>query len=1049
MKKLLLMLVAMLAFVGVYSQTMTLSFVGHGKGGNVEDEIYQQIDSLLVRNITRDWDRMIYYPDTVIIMNVLDVPLIDVKREGVEQNVPNPFDCVTDVELNLSHDDAVSISIVDVNGREYLHYSGNLSAGSHVFEVTLSKPQAYMLTAVTGDSKYTIKMVNLGSCGKDEIALKSSSTIGVRTKSLIGEHFEYGDAMEYYAYTTYNGLVFNASEFREQNSSENIVIHFRIPYCERTFNVDYERGCESFTWIDGVTYYETNHNAARADLKSAGGCDSIVLLDITIEHPVQTEESITACHAIVWNGQQCSATGTYTAHLHTLGGCDSTVNLHFSRQNNITNDVYQQGCGGYIWNGEVYDETGTYQQTFITNYGCDSIVTLHYTNLSDYTVENVTACDSYTWHGRLYYADNNTDTIHLRNIYGCDSIVRLNLTVAHSQSSNLNVTACRQYYYNGQLYTQGGVYPQHLTSVAGCDSLVTLRLTITESVETDIYETGCDSFTFDNGQTYTQSDDYDIHYTTPVGCDSIIHLHLEIYHGSSSSMNVVACDSYSWRGNVYTESGTYYETLHTTHGCDSVVTLYLTINHSSSKEITINACHSYDLNGETITVSNDYIRTYTAANGCDSVVTYHINIYDDVVTEFTKYACGSFTWDGDTYTQSNDYVKHYNSFVGCDSTVTMHLIIGEPNYDIEDVQTSCDSYEWEGDVYTTSGTHTKTLENRYGCDSVVTLQLTINTSYYDIEDVQVACDSYTWAGETYYTSGIHTKNLHTVLGCDSIVTLNLTVNNSVEHEFYDTTCGEYDWDGRTYSASGDFPFTYTAVNGCDSVVTLHLVYHELVVDARDGNTYCTMEYGDQVWMTENMRYLPQVDNTSSIMDNSVPKYYVYGYTQTYLPTALGMPNYNTYGVLYNYAAALEACPSGWHLPSKQEWDNFVNYLKSNEEFVCGTNVTNVAKSIASNDLWQTSNTECAVGNVLEDNNASAFNGKPGGYVDTFYNTTLSNETFKNLNSEADWWTSTQVNTSVAIRFNISKDSKTTSNSEKNKSFGYSVRCIKNTEEGNK
>jgi uncharacterized protein (TIGR02145 family) len=1040
MKKLLLMLVSMLAFVGLYSQTMTLSFVGDGIGGNVEEEIYQQIDSLLVRNVTRQWDRMIYYPDTVVIMNVLDVPVIDVKKAGLEQNVPNPFDCVTDVELNLSEDDAVSISIVDVNGREYLRYSDNLAAGTHLFEVTLSKPQTYFLTAVTSNAHYTIKMVNLGSCGRDEIHLKSSYDAGVKAKSMIGEHFEYGDQMEYYAYTTYNGLVFNASEFRTQQGSEDIVIHFHIPYCARSFNVDYRRGCESYTWIDGHTYTETNHNAARVDLVSAGGCDSIVLLDITIEHPVHTDEYITACHAIVWNGVQCSTTGTYNAYLQTLSGCDSTVTLHFSRQDNITHNIYEAGCGGFVWNGEVYDETGDYQQTFVTNYGCDSIVTLHYTNLTDHVVERITACDSYTWHGHLYYSDNNTDTVHLRNIYGCDSIVTLNLTISHSRSSSINVTACRQYYYHGQTYYQSGVHTQHLTTVTGCDSIVTLNLTITQSVEEDVYESACESFVFD-GHTYTQSDNYDIHYTTPTGCDSIIHLHLDIYHGSSSTQTVVACDSYTWQGRVYTETGTYTENLHTVHGCDSIVTLNLTIKRSVSNEITVNACRSYNLNGETITVSDDYVRTYAAANGCDSVVTYHINILDNVATEFTQYACGSYTWDGTTYTQTGNYDKHYSSFVGCDSTVTMHLFIGEANYDVVDVKTACDSYEWEGDTYTISGTYPKTLQNRYHCDSVVTLQLTINPSY-NLTVTNIACDSYEWEGDTYTTTGNYTKTLHSVAGCDSIVTLDLTVKYGVEYEFYDTSCGPYQWDERIYSESGDFPYTYNAANGCDSVVTLHLVYHEMVTDARDGNTYCTMEYGNQVWMTENMRYLPRVDNTVSESD---ARYYIYEYANTVIPN--NNLNYNRYGVLYNYEAAQTACPAGWHLPSREEWESLISYLGNNSEYVCGTNVQNVAKSMASTTLWNTDEHTCAIGNVLSDNNTSGFDGKPGGFL-TSGAATIATSDSQKKGEEANWWTSTPRNNNSGnvvggYRLSLTKSSASASIAYKALDWGLSVRCVKN------
>lgn len=1038
MKKLLLLIVSLLAFVGVYSQTLTLSFTGRGEGGIMSEEIYQQIDSLLVRNISRSWDRMIYYPDTVVIMDVLDVPVIDVKRAGLEQNVPNPFNCVTDVELNLSQDDAVLISVTDVNGRECLSYSGDLSVGTHIFELVLSKPQTYFLTAITSDSKYTIKMVNMGSCGSDMISLKSSTVAGISPKSFIDGEFEYGDEMEYYAYTTYNGLVFNGSLFQAQNNSEDIIIHFNIPYCSRTIGFDHQYGCESFTWINGVTYYETEHNAARMDLVSAGGCDSIVLLDITIDEPVQVDEYITACSSITWNGQVCSTTGTYVADLLTQGGCDSTVTLHFSRLQNITNDIYESGCGTYVWNGEECTETGSYTQTFTSQYGCDSIVTLHYTNLSNYTVDNVYACDSYTWvNGVTYYVDNTTDTAHLVNVYGCDSIVRLNLHMSNSHASNLTATSCMQYNYHGEVYTQSGTYTQHLTTIDGCDSVVTLHLTITSQVEDEMYESACESFTLGTS-TFTESGDYDVHFDTDVHCDSIIHLHLIIAHHTSSVQNITACDSYTWLGQEYTTSGTYYGTIMNSQGCDSVMTLNLTIKNSKTNEVTVNACHSYDLDGEAITATGDYVRVYEAANGCDSTVTYHINIMDDVATEFTQYACGSFEWSGSTYTQTGDYVKTFESFVGCDSTVTMHLEIGEPNYDITDVQTACDSYEWEGSTYTVGGSYTKTLTNKYGCDSVVTLQLTVYPSF-EGTDVQTACDSYVWEGDTYTETGSYTKTLESVNGCDSVVTLNLTVNYSVETEFYDTTCGDYEWDGRTYSESGDFPYPYTAANGCDSVVTLHLVYHELVVDARDGNTYCTMEYGDQVWMTENMRYLPQIDNTRS---SSEARYYVYGYAGTDLDIAMGSVNYNTYGTLYNNAAAQTACPEGWHLPSKAEWDELVSYLSASSECICGGNSVYVAKSLASKTLWNSSSNTCAVGNDLSQNNASRFNGFPGGYLSSSTATIATNASTA-MGNEANWWTSSKNAAGTGgYRISMLYSGTSTSSAIKALHWGMSVRCVK-------
>ncbi|MBQ5571307.1 MAG: hypothetical protein IIT38_00360, partial [Bacteroidales bacterium] len=224
MRRLFISIILMMVCAGMFAQSVTLTFTGRGSGGNVTEEIYQQIDSLQVRNITREWEQMIYYPDTVVVMEPLAVPMLDVRHSGLDQNVPNPFDCVTEADLTLYEGDVVKLAVVGANGREYASYNGNLAAGTHKFEITLSVPQAYLLTAVTSTGKYSIKMVNLGSCGTDKIVLKSSSDSNLKTKGVIENKFSLGDQMEYLAFTTYRNRVFDASELRtSQNGSEDIV----------------------------------------------------------------------------------------------------------------------------------------------------------------------------------------------------------------------------------------------------------------------------------------------------------------------------------------------------------------------------------------------------------------------------------------------------------------------------------------------------------------------------------------------------------------------------------------------------------------------------------------------------------------------------------------------------------------------------------------------------------------------------------------------------------------------------------------------------------
>lgn len=102
------------------------------------------------------------------------------------------------------------------------------------------------------------------------------------------------------------------------------------------------------------------------------------------------------------------------------------------------------------------------------------------------------------------------------------------------------------------------------------------------------------------------------------------------------------------------------------------------------------------------------------------------------------------------------------------------------------------------------------------------------------------------------------------------------------------------------------------------------------IDTRDGNSYATIPIGAQVWMAENMAYLPFVYNLEDGSEDegyeSDPFYYVLGYDGTEVSVAKSDSNYLKYGVLYNWHSALEACPDGWHLPSDDEWTELEQFL---------------------------------------------------------------------------------------------------------------------------
>ncbi|MGV3631090.1 MAG: FG-GAP-like repeat-containing protein [Bacteroidota bacterium] len=259
--------------------------------------------------------------------------------------------------------------------------------------------------------------------------------------------------------------------------------------------IDVREACNSYTWIDGLTYTSSNNAATYLIANgAASGCDSLAVLDLTIHTPSFGVDTRTECTSYTWiDGITYTSdnnTATHTIVGGNSNGCDSTVTLNLTIiQPGLSVDV-QTGCGSYIWmDGVTYfsdNSTATYTIPGGAANGCDSIITLNLTILPLGTgTDTQVDCGPFTWiDGNTYTTSNNTAVFVLPggSVNGCDSIVELDLTIIPASHGTDVQAACESYtWIDGNTYTSSNstaTFTIPNGSVTGCDSIVHLDLTI-------------------------------------------------------------------------------------------------------------------------------------------------------------------------------------------------------------------------------------------------------------------------------------------------------------------------------------------------------------------------------------------------------------------------------------------------------------------------------------------------------------------------------------------------------------------------------------------
>ena len=850
--------------------------------------------------------------------------------------------------------------------------------------------------------------------------------------------------------------------------------------------------CENYLWHDSLytesgtyTYADTNEN----------GCLVVDTLLLTLYHGTHNVFNEITNEPYTWHGQTYPESGTYTYEYLNENECASVDTLHLTISSN-TPDVPliivedSLSCPGAPrvsdHEGNIYNTVKIGNQCWTKeNMRCTTSPTTGSSLLSEYSTA---ASKSAGWH-----SDNPSHDPAYGLLYNwCAALDTFYAAGGAPEVANGSSSQKLNYSFNGY---RRGICPigWHVPATEEWREMATylyqngFRCSDCSYPELDEYVASCIAKAL-SSTTGWDADDYECAVGNDLSANNATGFGaLPAGRYSGSSYSGFGDYTYFWTATedyeqystwAYYFNWSYYEAdIHLNNetpkaskfsvrcvkdttsipGGDPIVppTPCLGSHVSESAD----ACVSYTWHGQTCGSSGIYVYDYINAQGCPSADTLHLTIHEPTVSTSSAAACDSYTWHGQTYTESGIHTHHYTDLHGCTGTEILNLTIyngTHTSFSAED----CQFYTWHDTSYNASGSYTYGYTDEHGCACTDTLHLTIK-EHPNLTSYAEACGEYTWRGSTYTASGSYTADYLNDHGCLCTETLHLTIHDGTHNSYTKSAYNSYSWHGTSYNASGSYTYAYLDEYGCPSVDTLHLTIGDNscpgtpTVSDHEGNVYSTVQIGTQCWTRENMRCTTSPNTGTNFMGlylNNDPS------------TAA------TYGLLYNWDAAMSICPQGWHLPSVAEWTQMLNYVQSQSEYWCGNNNTYIAKALASETGWVTGAAAesvleeiastiltgvlieaydslgyfdleggCAVSNNPSSNNATGFSALPAGYY--FGPTDWDPDGFM-PNCWANFFSSTQTSETRAYGVGIFFFSSIVATASTPKHYGNSVRCVK-------
>ena len=172
-------------------------------------------------------------------------------------------------------------------------------------------------------------------------------------------------------------------------------------------------------------------------------------------------------------------------------------------------------------------------------------------------------------------------------------------------------------------------------------------------------------------------------------------------------------------------------------------------------------------------------------------------------------------------------------------------------------------------------------------------------------------------------------------------------------------------------------------------------------DKRDGRSYATVVVGNQEWMAENLAFHAKEGS------------YCYEGKEN---------SCKRYGRLYNWNAAMEACPADWHVPTDEEWER----LKA----AAGDDP---GRALKARSGWKQAAAGASGG---AGSDALKFGGMPSGLREG------DDGTYARLVKEGDYWSSTPESEGRAWYYVLSSDDNDLGTNHEPKQNALAVRCVR-------